>query len=85
MKGAIVNFRGGRHTQYTSQIIIQPENTKNREEANKLKGKTVIWTTPSKKQIKGNIKKAHGNSGAVLAKFEKGLPGQSISTKVDIE
>lgn len=85
MKGTIVNFRGGRHTQYTSQLIILPENAKNKEEASKLKGKKVIWTTPSKKQITGIIKRAHGNSGAVLTKFEKGLPGQSISTKVDIE
>ena len=29
--------------------------------------------------------KEHGNKGAVRVKFEKGLPGQAISTKVKIE
>ena len=35
--------------------------------------------------INGVIKAPHGNKGLVRAIFEKGLPGQAITTKVDIE
>ncbi|MFA4983551.1 MAG: 50S ribosomal protein L35ae, partial [Candidatus Micrarchaeia archaeon] len=36
------------------------------------------------KEIIGKVSKAHGNSGAVLARFDKGLPGQAIGTEVEI-
>ena len=57
-----------------------------KEDAEKLVGKTVTWTSTSGKKISGIITKAHGNSGAVLVRFDdKGLPGQSLGTKVDIQ
>ena len=84
MKGTIVNFRGGKHTQYPTQMIIVTE-SKTREEAEKLVGKAVTFTTSSKKEIKGKVASAHGNSGALRVIFETGMPGQSISQKVDIK
>jgi large subunit ribosomal protein L35Ae len=38
-----------------------------------------------KKVITGKVSAAHGNSGAVRALFEKGLPGQAIGKHVRIE
>lgn len=84
MKGTIVNFRGGRHTQYNNHMIIAVEGVSSKEEAEKLVGKTVSWKSVAGKELKGEIKSAHGNSGAVRAIFETGMPGQSVGTAVAI-
>lgn len=84
MKGIIVNFRGGRHTQYNNHMIIKVNNVDNKEKAAKLLEKKVTWKTPSGKEIKGKIVKVHGNNGALRAIFEKGMPGQSLSQEVTI-
>ena len=57
----------------------------NREEAKKFAGKEVEWKTPSGKIIKGKISDAHGNKGLVRAIFEKGLPGQAVTTEIEIK
>lgn len=85
MEGRISNFRGGAGTQYPDQLIVLINGINSKEEANKLASKRVIWTTPSGKEIIGKVTKPHGNKGAVRVKFEKGLPGQAIGTKVKIE
>lgn len=86
MKGVIHNFRGGRHTQYTNQVIILPENAKNKGEAAQLIGKKVKWQNQKTgKDITGKIVDSHGNKGAVRAIFRQGLPGQAIGTTVVIQ
>ena len=85
MEGIIVNFKGGRHTQIMNQMIIVVDSVKNREEAAKLVGKKVVWKSPANKEIKGEVRSAHGNKGALRVLFETGMPGQSISNKVNIE
>lgn len=83
MKGTIVNFRGSYKTKHFSHMIIQIENF-SKEQAKKLIGKSVIWKSPAGKEIKGVVSDAHGRNGAIRAIFEKGLPGQSLGQKVDI-
>ena len=85
MEGIIVNFRGSHKTQYSNQMIVKVSDIEKKEDAIKLIGKKVIWTTPSGKEIIGNITKEHGNKGAVRVRFEKGLPGQSLGEKVKVE
>ena len=85
MEGTINNFRQGRHNQVTNQMIITLPNVDTKEKAAKLVGKKVTFTTPGGKKITGVVKAAHGNSGAVRAQFEKGLPGQSLTKKVSLE
>ena len=58
---------------------------KSRKDAEKLVGKEVAWKSPAGKIIKGKISAPHGNKGVVRAIFEKGLPGQAITTKVEIK
>jgi len=84
MKAVIVNFRGSRRTRNFSQIILKINNI-NKDKAKELINKDVIWKTSSGKEIKGKITNVHGNSGAVRAKFERGLPGQSLGTEVEIK
>ena len=85
MEGSISSFRRGRHTVHTTQMIVHVKGVDEKEKANELVGKTVVWVSPAKKELKGKITAAHGNSGAVRVKFETGMPGQSISQKVRIE
>tara|TARA_Y100000310_G_scaffold340308_4_gene435589 strand:- start:104 stop:367 length:264 start_codon:yes stop_codon:yes gene_type:complete len=87
MEGKIIQFRRGRHVVHERHFLIEIPNSKTREDAKKFVGKEVSWTSPGKlkKVINGKISSAHGNNGIVRAIFEKGLPGQSITTKVEIK
>lgn len=84
MQGTIINFRGSHKTQHTYQLIIKLPDISSRKEAVKLVNKQVTWKTSSGKEIKGSITSPHGNSGAVRVRFERGLPGQSLGTKVEV-
>ena len=85
-KGLVVQFRRGRKTYHPRHFLIDI-GAKNREDAEKFVGKEVIWTSSGKekKQIKGKISSPHGNKGLVRAIFKKGLPGQAITTEVDVK
>ncbi len=82
--GKVIQFRRGRRVIHEKHFLIEINEVSNREEAEKFAGKEVIWKSPAGKSIKGKISAAHGNKGLVRAIFEKGLPGQSITTNVDI-
>lgn len=85
MEGVIINYRGSHKTQYPNQMIIKVKDIDSKEKAKELLKKSVTWKTPAGKEMKGVIMKEHGNKGAVRVKFEKGLPGQAIGTKIQIE
>ncbi len=56
------------------------------EKAQKFVGKTVTWTSPAGKEIKGKVSALHGRTGSVRAIFsDKGLPGQALGSKVKVE
>jgi len=84
MKAVIMNFRQGRHHQKCNHLILRPEGIDKKEKAAELIGKEIVWKSPAGKEIKGKIAAAHGNSGAVRAIFEKGLPGQCLGEKIEI-
>ena len=84
MEGVIKNFRRSRTRQKTNHMIIYINDISGRDKASGLVGKQVIWKSPKGKEINGKVASAHGNNGAIRVIFEKGLPGQSLSTKVDI-
>jgi len=83
MKGIVVQFRRGRHRIHERHYLLDL-GFSNRAEAKKAAGKEVEWKSTSGKIIKGKISDAHGNNGLVRAIFEKGLPGQAITTSVSI-
>lgn len=80
----VMHFRQGRHHVNSKQMILKVADTA--EEAEKSIGKTVTWTSPTGKEIKGKISALHGRKGNVRAIFsEKGLPGQSLGQKIKVE
>ncbi len=85
MEGVIANFRKSRHIQSTTHMIVLVEGIDRKDKAAPLVGKEVSWKSPANKEIKGKVASSHGNKGAVRVIFEKGMPGQSIGTKVNIK
>ncbi len=83
-EGKIVQFRRGRKTITEKHFLIEVKGISGRKEAEKLVGKEVVWSSPAGKKIIGKISGAHGGKGLVRAIFEKGLPGQAITTKVEV-
>jgi large subunit ribosomal protein L35Ae len=84
VKGKVIQFRRGRHTIKERHFLIDV-GAKTREEAEKFVGKSVTWVSPAGKIIKGKIAGPHGNKGIVRAIFEIGLPGQAITTEVEVK
>lgn len=84
MEGVIKNFRRGRKTQTTNQMIVVVKGIDRKEKVAELVGKFVVWKSPAGKEIRGEVRSAHGNSGALRILFEKGMPGQAIGNKVVI-
>lgn len=84
MEGTIVNFCGGRHTQYGNQMVIAVEGVDSKEKATAMLGKSVTWKSNANKEIKGTVTKEHGTKGALKVLFERGMPGQSVGAKVAI-
>lgn len=85
MEGVIVHFRGSRRVKKGNQMIVLVDAVDNKEKASNLIGKKVVWKTSAGKQLIGQVAAPHGNSGALRVRFETGMPGQSIGTKVMIE
>ena len=85
MEGVIKNFRRGRTTQKTNHMIVYLDDVSSREKASGLVGKEVVWKSTKGKEINGKVARPHGNKGAIRVIFEKGLPGQSLGTKVEVK
>jgi len=82
--GKVVQFRRGRHKVTEKHFLIEIEDVASRDDASKFVGKSVEWKSPAGKIILGKISAPHGNKGVVRAIFEKGLPGQAVTTEVKI-
>jgi len=85
MKAKIIQFRRGKHTYHKRHFLIEIPKVSSKEDAEKFVGKNVEWKSPAGKIIKGKIALPHGNKGVVRAIFEKGLPGQAITTDVEVK
>lgn len=66
-------------------MIVKVPEVADKEKAAKLVGKEVVWTSPKGKDLIGKASATHGNKGCIRVIFEKGLPGQSIGTKVEVK
>ena len=84
-KGKVIQFRRGRHTVHKRHFLIEVNGVSSKKDAEKFVGKEIEWKSPAGKKITGKISSIHGNKGVVRAIFEKGLPGQAITTEVEIK
>lgn len=87
MEGIIVNYRRGRKTQTTNQMVVFLPGVNDKEKAQSLVGKEVVYACEGKKnkEIRGKVSSAHGSKGNVRVLFETGMPGQAIGSKVVVK
>mgnify|MGYP001609819092 CR=1 FL=1 len=85
MEGTIVHFRGSRRVKRSNQMVVQVDGVDSKAKASGLIGKKVVWKTSAGKQLNGQITAPHGNSGALRVRFDTGMRGHSIGSKVAIE
>lgn len=67
-----------------NQMILEVKGHESRANAASLVGKRVVWKSPAGKEIHGKIVGPHGNSGAVRARFNRGMPGQAIGGRAEL-
>ena len=84
-QGRVVSYRRGKHLQHPNQVILLFDEIKTRSEAAALVGHKVTWIAENDREFLGKVLGAHGNSGAVRAKFRTNLPGQAIGTPVYLD
>jgi large subunit ribosomal protein L35Ae len=84
MKGKIISYRRGRNTQRNDQMLVRIEGVEDKDSATKLIGKKVVWKS-KKAVIQGQVSAPHGAKGVVRVSFDKGMPGQAVTTEVDIQ
>jgi large subunit ribosomal protein L35Ae len=84
MQGLIVSYRRSQRDQTSNQAIVKVEGVKDKAAAQALVGKTAKWKSVHA-EIPGVVSAAHGNSGAIRIHFQRGIPGQAITTNVEIQ
>ncbi|MFH1248778.1 MAG: 50S ribosomal protein L35ae [archaeon] len=85
MKGKVIQFQRGRQSWTPRHFLVQVDGITDRKSAEKLNGKDAEWKSPAGKVILGKVSVAHGNKGLVRVIFEKGLPGQAVTSEVEIK
>ena len=85
MKGIIQNFRRGLGAHAPNHVVVNVPSVSTRAQAQALLGKKTVFKTLSGKFINGKITSVHGTNGNLMARFERGLPGQAIGMPVEIK
>ena len=80
--GVFINYSYGAKKQYARNGIIKVMNLEPNE-SGKVIGWWIGWPEKNPKLF-GRILGVHGKSGNLMARFQKGLPGQAIGGKVAI-
>ena len=84
MRGVVVSHRRGRNSIHEYQAIVEVDGVTSREQASTLRGRKVVWTPPGGRKFVGKVLAPHGNKGRVRVRFEEGVPGQMIGSRVEI-
>ena len=84
MNARLISFRTARRHQKMKHMLLEIDGCDTRAKAAQHIGSRVIWTTPAKRKIYGKIVSPHGNNGVIRAIFSKGLPGDALTTTVEV-
>ena len=93
VKSKFVSFRRNRKNQRPSQALLRIENVNTAQDTQYYLGKRVvyIYKAHTKEQgtkfrtIWGKVWSAHGNQGAVIAKFSPNLPARAMGSTLRVQ
>jgi large subunit ribosomal protein L35Ae len=81
-EGSILNYRIGGKTQYSKQCLIKVLGAEP-SDAKRMIGLKVCWPVEDPK-IYGKIVDVHGRKGVLRVRFNRGVPGQALGSRVTI-
>ncbi len=82
VEGLILNYRIGGKTQDARQCLIKVMSVEP-SEARRMIGSKVGWPVENPKII-GKIVGVHGRTGTLRVRFNRGVPGQALGSRVKI-
>lgn len=85
-KGVIMGYKRSKSNSYPANTLVKIEGVLTREDTQFYLGKRVAYVYKCKKEVKnsrfrviwGKVRRAHGNSGVVRAKFRKNIPPRAF-------
>eukprot|EP00933_Yihiella_yeosuensis_P007326 TRINITY_DN1122_c0_g1_i4.p1 TRINITY_DN1122_c0_g1~~TRINITY_DN1122_c0_g1_i4.p1 ORF type:complete len:126 (-),score=41.23 TRINITY_DN1122_c0_g1_i4:54-431(-) len=85
-KGVILGYKRSKTNSYPSCTLLKIEGVRTAEDAGFYCGKRVAYVFKAKKEVKnskfrvmwGKIRRPHGQSGVVRAKFTKNIPPKAF-------
>jgi large subunit ribosomal protein L35Ae len=81
--GTIMNYRIGIRTQMSKWCLIQINGENSVSKAGQLVGRKMILKF-GKNSFVGKIMGLHGKKGVVKVKFQRGVPGDAIGSRVKL-